>query len=92
MRLVTVQGYDTQEVESLGSSSMSGFDEDLGDLELVLRREINRLDVLPNIVIREANEDAIEEYCARFANKTQYMVQIEFSISVSLLKSHSVVS
>ena len=66
MRLVTVPGYDTQEVESLGSSSMSGFDEDLGDLELVLRREINRLDVLPNIVIREANEDAIEEYCARF--------------------------
>ena len=92
MRLVTVQGYDTQEVESLGSSSMSGFDEDLGYLELELRREINRLDVLPNIVIREANEDAIEEYCARFANKTQYMVQIEFSISVSLLKSHSVVS
>ena len=66
MRLVTVPGYDTQEVESLGSSSMSGFDEDLGDLELVLRKEINRLDVLPNIVIREANEDAIEEYCARF--------------------------
>ena len=78
MRLVTVPGYDTQEVESLGSSSMSGFDEDLGDLELVLRREINRLDVLPNIVIREANEDAIEEYCARFTKKCNIWFKLNF--------------
>ena len=65
MRLITLPGIDLPEVVSSGSSSMSGFDEDLGDLELVLRRELSRLDVLPNIVIKEAKEDAVEEYCER---------------------------
>ena len=29
--------------------------------------ELNRLDVLPNIVIKEAKADAVEEYCKRLA-------------------------
>ena len=77
MRLITLPGIDLPEVVSSGSSSMSGFDEDLGDLELVLRRELSRLDVLPNIVIKEAKEDAVEEYCERlaffFLSKVSYL-------------------
>ena len=60
-----VPGYDQQEEDSMASSSMSGFDEDLGDLHLVLRREIIRPDVVPNIVVRETIDEATEEYCAR---------------------------
>ena len=65
MRLITVPCIDLPEVESSGSCCMSGFDEDRGDHELILRRELNRLDVLPNIVIKEAKEDAVEEHCER---------------------------
>ena len=65
MRLVKVPVMERQEVDSLGSSSMSGFDEDLGDLRLVLRREISRLDILPDIVVRETIDEDTEEYCSR---------------------------
>ena len=67
MRLITLPSIDLPKVGSSGSSSMSGFDKDLGDLELVLRMELGRLGVLPNIVIKEAKEDAVEEYCKRLS-------------------------
>ena len=65
MRLITLPSIDWPKVGSSGSSSISGFDEDLGDLELVLGIELGRLGVL--FVIKEAKEDSVEEYCKRLA-------------------------
>ena len=64
MKLTHVPGIDPPERDSFGSSSMSGYDEDLGDLELDVRKERLLLDVLPHIMVNEVDED--EEYQDRY--------------------------
>ena len=63
MKLTHVPGIDPPERDSFGSS-MSGYDEDLGDLELDVRKERLLLDVLPHIMVNEVDED--EEYQDRY--------------------------
>ena len=67
MRLIHVPGIDPPERESFGSSSMSGYDENLDDLELeLMRNERIRLDILPHIVIKEVSEEVTEEHSERY--------------------------
>ena len=57
MKSLTAPVVEHSEVESKSSSSMSGYDSDLEDVEIELRREFIRLNnVRPKIVVRSGKE------------------------------------
>ena len=57
MKSLNAPVVEHSEVESKSSSSMSGYDSDLEDIEIELRRELIRLNnVRPKIVVRPVKE------------------------------------
>ena len=57
MKSLNAPVVEHSEVESKSSSSMSGYDSDLEDVEIELRRELTWLNnVLPKIVMRTVKE------------------------------------
>ena len=65
MRILASPPLELPERDSLGSSSLSGFEEDLGDLGLILRRELGHHSVRSNLLLKDQNEEAFEEYHKR---------------------------
>ena len=67
MKALNAPAIDPLEAESKSSSSMSGYDSDLDDVEIELRKELTRLNnVRPKIVVRSVKEETrLPEYYER---------------------------
>ena len=66
MKSVNAPVIEDHEFGRRSSSSMSGYESDLEDVEIQLRRELIRLDVRPSIVVQAVREESsIQEYYQR---------------------------